>query len=415
MALKIGGDRVMKNHLYYLELNAEQLGRSSANLERLGKLLRPDRDVDIKVKEMFPISNLGHPTKELKIKGSEVLLTEFEQIDIEAKFDKIEALSNIDYIGLTDKGEIILNFKDDKSSSTGIYDFTSDFFEEHFHMGKYANFCIKNDFEDLIKENVQELLIKLGSVEKQYRFIVKNDEVFLRGLTSKTYRNYNNNIALFISLLYLNKFAIENEIVFSIEHARISDSAIKIILEQENAVGIPGVGKVYFGIVISNSEIKQSTFSLEIRYKLVDEEDSTKSFTAIPVLRDSIFNVYHNTGIAKLEEKVGDINTLKNAQNSILTLIKEIKEIRTISDDTIFNLFRKITNNHQNFKAETRQNMQELYEKNIINNTLNLIQAFDKTTSITSDFDERVFLERIYHELISDLINRKQKNKEKPA
>ncbi|SFL56017.1 hypothetical protein SAMN04490355_10095 [Pelosinus propionicus DSM 13327] len=405
----------MKNHLYYLELNAEQLGKSSANLERLGKLLRPDRDIDIKVKEMFPISNLGHPTKELKIKGSKVLLTEFKQIDIEAKFDKIEALSNIDYIGLTDKGEIILNFKDDKSSSTGIYDFTYEFFEVHFHMGKYANFCIKNNFEDLIKENVQELLVKLGSVEKQYRFIVKNDEVFLRGLTSKTYRNYNNNIALFISLLYLNKFAIENEIVFSIEHARISDSAIKIILEQENAVSIPGVGKVYFGIVISNSEIKQSTFSLEIRYKLVDEEDSTKSFTAIPVLRDSIFNVYHNTGIAKLEEKVGDINTLKNAQNSILTLIKEIKEIRTISDDTIFNLFRKITNNQQNFKAETRQNMQELYEKNIINNTLNLIQAFDKTTSITSDFDERVFLERIYHELISDLIKRKQKNKEKPV
>ncbi|WP_175490485.1 hypothetical protein [Pelosinus propionicus] len=415
MAVKIGGGRVMKNHLYYLELNAEQLGKSSANLERLGKLLRPDRDIDIKVKEMFPISNLGHPTKELKIKGSKVLLTEFKQIDIEAKFDKIEALSNIDYIGLTDKGEIILNFKDDKSSSTGIYDFTYEFFEVHFHMGKYANFCIKNNFEDLIKENVQELLVKLGSVEKQYRFIVKNDEVFLRGLTSKTYRNYNNNIALFISLLYLNKFAIENEIVFSIEHARISDSAIKIILEQENAVSIPGVGKVYFGIVISNSEIKQSTFSLEIRYKLVDEEDSTKSFTAIPVLRDSIFNVYHNTGIAKLEEKVGDINTLKNAQNSILTLIKEIKEIRTISDDTIFNLFRKITNNQQNFKAETRQNMQELYEKNIINNTLNLIQAFDKTTSITSDFDERVFLERIYHELISDLIKRKQKNKEKPV
>lgn len=399
----------MKNHLHYLELDSDSLGTSSITLEELGKkLLRLNSDIDLQIKDLFPASKFGNPNEKIKIKGSEALLANFDKID-EEKFDEIETLENIEYIGLNTEEQIILNFKKSKDSSEGIYNFTYDFFEDLFNMGKYSNFCIKHGYEDLIRENLSKLFLKLGSVEKQYRFIIKNKEIYLRGLTSNQYRNYNNNIALFISLLYLNKFAIENQTTFLVTHARMSDSAIKIILEQQNAIKVPGVGKVYFGIVISNSEIKDSAFSLEIRYRLIDEEDSTKSFSAIPVLRNSIFNIYHNTGLAKLGEKVGDTSSLKNAQDMMLALIKGIKDIKTISDDTIFTLFRRITNNHQHFRSETRKNMQELYDKDIINNTLNLIQTFDKVSSITSDYDEKVMLERIYHELISELVRRRQK------
>lgn len=396
-----------------MELDTDRLGEESVPLSELDKLLRPDRNMDIAIKEKFSIANFDNPGNTLAIKGAKVLLTEFHFIDIEQKYDLVEDLSDIEYIGLTDKNQVILNFKKGgNSSASGIYDFTDSFFDELFHMEKFAKFCIKNDYEDLIRENVTNLIEKLGSLQKQYRFIIKNGENYVRGLTSNKYRNYDNNIVLFISLLYLHRFAIENKVSFSINHARMSDSAIKIIFEQQKPVRVPGVGKVYFGIVISNSEVKESAFSLEMRYRLVDANDSTKSFAAIPVLKDSIFHINHMTSMGKMEEKVKEVDALKEAQQTMFELIKGIKELGTISDDAIYNLFRKIKFSHQNFSANTRKNMETMYENDIINNTMSLLQAFDKVNSITSDLDERIFLERIYHELIKEQIqkNRKKKN-----
>ncbi|MGR6001442.1 hypothetical protein ACT7C7_26960 [Bacillus cereus] len=74
-------------------------------------------------------------------------------------------------------------------------------------MGKYGKFCIKNGYRDLLRENIEQLLVKLGEVEKQYRLLKIDNEYCLRGITSLRYRNYDNHLALYLSLLSIHSYA----------------------------------------------------------------------------------------------------------------------------------------------------------------------------------------------------------------
>lgn len=387
----------MKNHIFQVEINS-QLNSSPAQFKDLKHLIR-ESELDKLIGETFPLNEYDSESN-LLINGSKELLLYFEKVD-EEKLDIVEELKNIEYIGLSDDYEIILRFNnelfDEDFNATGIYDFSYDFLDNAFNMGKFSKFCISNSYNDLLRENITQLFEKLPSLKKQYRLIKNRNEWFLRGLTSTRYNNYDNHLAIYLTLISLHKYSKANQTSFNLEKAYLSDSEIKIFFSQQNPIKIPNLGEIYFGVYVSNNEIKEGTFSLELRYTVVNEHG--KSFSG---LSNYVFNINHSTGISNVQEKLSfsdRINELKDINIQHITSIKMNK----LSDNQLFMIFKKIHSSTQKLSKEARDKAKDYYNSTLVNNTLTIIEAFDKFNEITTDVEERIYLERIYNEVLKEL------------
>ncbi|WP_202710608.1 hypothetical protein [Sporosalibacterium faouarense] len=397
----------IKNHLSYLFLREGEIDKKKAKLHDLRHFVR-DRELDKAIKEKFPLHDFGKLTDDIDIKGTKDLLDLFDEID-DKKYDILETLENIEYIGVSHDSEIIIKFSDD-IKGVGVYNFTFDFFEELFDMGKYAKFCIKNGLNDLLKENLLKLLEEFKTIEKQFRLLDKNDTTYIRAITSTRYNNYDNHLAIYLILLSLHKLVSEEKISIYVKEAHISDSALRIIFEQEEPIRVEGVGQVYFGFLVSNGEIRDSKFTFEMRYRIIDgDNDKGISFAAIPNLEEAVFNIQHSTGVDNVISKLNNINNIHNIKYSMLEYIEGIKKVNKLSDNIIYLMRNKIKYSKlKDLKYETKDNFNILYEKNMINNTMTLIEGFGKINEITTDVEERIYLERIYHDIIKDLVDRQK-------
>ncbi|MDQ0203630.1 hypothetical protein [Pectinatus haikarae] len=382
----------------------------AAQLTDFANLLDESLELDKLIKKIFPLDSYGNENEYIKIKGSKQLILEFNKINME-KLDIIVPLKDIGYMGLIEDNQIVINFynieKYKELKANGIYEFSYDFFENLFSMGKFSNYCIKYGYVDLLRENIKTLLEKRGSVIRQYRLIKNEDDYFLRALTSSRYQNYDNNIALYLSMLNLHKLAVEKKLEFRIEKTFLSDSYIRIFLEQENELRIPNVGILKFGVLITNNEIREGAFYMEVRYKITDEYKNT--FYGMQPLKNSIFNITHGMGIQTLIGKIKQLNNLLNIENSMKDLIQGLSGMEKISQDGLFSLYKKIVNSKNELGKSTKDKFKEIYDKHDIENTKTIVEAFNKIDSITTDMDEKIFLERVYHEVIMELVhNNKQ-------
>ncbi|PGF09646.1 hypothetical protein [Bacillus pseudomycoides] len=394
----------MSTHHYSVRLSESQISGDLSELKDLNVFIKEDRVLDDEIRQAFPLNNYGDVKDKLLIFGVEELIKLFDVVDRE-KLDIPEKLSNIKYIGLSDDNQIILAFKDtegsDEITSKGIYDFTYSFLNEVFQMGKFSKFCIKNGYKDLLRENIEQLLVKLGEVEKQYRLLKIDEEYYLRGITSLRYRNYDNHLALYLSLLSIHSYAKENKKTFTIETAHMTDSEIRVFFKQLDPVEIPDFGDLYLGVYVSNNEIGDKAFSLELRYSIVDANGN--HFSGLNKLEDAIFYLNHSTGVKNSKEKIKNIFTLKERQDLLVNYITNIKNADKLSESVIYLLFKKLASSTQKLSSTTRSNANKLKNDKVINNTMNLIEIFDKVGQITKDLDEQIVLERIYNEVISEL------------
>ncbi|TKI57192.1 hypothetical protein E8L90_17970 [Brevibacillus antibioticus] len=395
----------MRNHMFYRPLQESNLSVEAETLNELKFLIREEFEIDKAIREKFPIELFGKPSDTLLIEGSKDVMECFKSIDAK-KVDIKDKIKNIDHLGFDD-GEIVLNFKDDDITATAVYDFTYDFFEDLFDMGKYSKFCRENMLLDLTKLNVEWLFEKFNEKEMQYRLLNLGEEYFLRGITSTVYKNYDNNLAIYIGFLALHKFAAEMDVSFYIEKAYLSDSAISILFRQLKPITIKGVGEVYFGAVLKNNEIRDSTFSLEFRYTVVNGNDS---FSGIPTLRDAIFNIKHTSSIHTMETNVEKIYKMRELQDVMLSYIKQFSKLEKISKAELYPLYTKVINAKSKLQSGTRTKVKEYYERDFVENTQSLIQIFSKITDFSVEIEEKLFLEHLYHEAITELI---KKEKEK--
>lgn len=400
------GEKYMKKHLHYVPL--QKINQETVKLKDLSQLIRLEMDIDKTVSENFPINAFGNDGDDLRVLGTKPLLDAFNSID-NVKYDLVYEYGNIEFLGLTEEKDIIFYFNDDNVNASGIYDFTSQFYDL-FKMSKYANWLVDRKYEDLLSLNLTKLLEKEKDTKRQFRFIREGENEFLRGFTSTSYKNYDNNLCLYLIFLALHEQSTNHNINFNIDRAYLSDSAFKIYFEQEEPISIDGVGDVYFGAYATNNEIRETQFSFEIRYRIVDPEDPNVYFSAMPQLRDSVFEIRKNYGLEKIKERFSNINRIKEIQKSMIEYIEELKKVKEITPDELRRLYGKITNS-RDFTSETKHKMTDLYNKNLVRNTHTILQLLNKIHTITSDLDEMQYLERIYNDFILEIIENQNQNK----
>lgn len=393
----------MRHHLHYIPL--QNVKPDTIKLGALNELIREEIEVDSTVRENFPLADFGSESDDLKISGSKALLEAFHKIDNE-KIDLIYEFGNIKFLGLTEDKDIIFHFDEDNVTASGIYNFTPQFYGL-FNFGKYAKWLVEHEHEDLLGENIIRLLEKLKGTKKQFRFIKDGLNEHLRGFTSTSYKNYDNNLCIYLVLLALHKHSINYKTDFRIERAHLSDSAFQIFFEQEKPISIEGLGNVYFGACATNNEIRDKQFSFEIRYKIIDPKNPNVHFSAMAQLKDSVFDIKKNYNLETIKARFGNINRLKELQDSMITYIRELKNIRELTKEELTPLYSKITS-FRDFTEGTKKKMKDLYDKNMVRNTYTILQVLNKVNSITTDLEELQDLERIYDEYITELIESKR-------
>lgn len=168
-----------------------------ATKEEIKKLLRLESEInDV---DEFVLENIDfiENSNECNIIGIKDLIEKYNYVDSE-KIDLLIPLSEISYIGFYHNKEIILGFENDTWKAIGTYEFTSDFLDSLFNMNKYARFCLNYEDEELVAYNMEKQLLKRSGEIRQYRFLMKGEDMLLRGITSRNYRNYDNHIAIYL-------------------------------------------------------------------------------------------------------------------------------------------------------------------------------------------------------------------------
>jgi preprotein translocase subunit Sss1 len=238
----------------------------------------------------------------------------------------------------------------------------------------------------------------------QYRLIKVDNEWRIRGITTTRYHNYDNYLAIYVTLLSLHRYAKEHHINYRIEKAYISDSEIAIFIEQNQPTTIIGFGKVYFGVIIVNNEVKEKAFSMQYRYRIVD--DKGNQFGAIPQIEETVYDIKHNTKVEYLAERLNNLN--ENIRKNIMDQIMAIANAPYLSEDQIYAIFKKIIR-AKKLSEETKNKAQRLRDEKVVTNTLSIIEAFNRLNEITTDIDEHIHLEREFIMKFYRILRRKSK------
>jgi hypothetical protein len=391
----------MRHHLNIINLKKTDFSAEQAKIKDLKYLVKEEREPDNLIREEFPLHTFGdYADDELRIYGSKDLLINFDRIDDE-KLDIKEKIKNISFIGFADNKSLIFRFEKDEINVKGIYEFNYDLLNYLFNMGKFSTYCLEKGYKDVLRQNIEELMLKIPNKQLQYRLLKYNNEYLIRGFTTLKYNNYDNHLALYLCLLALHRYANDKDIYFNIERATISDSEIRVYFEQDRPTMIPGFCNVYFGVCLINNEIKGRAFTLELRYRLEDFDG--RSFGSMADLKDAVFQIHHQTGINNVINKLKNVYKIRELHYKNLKYFTSLMEMSTITDDFIYKLFKGITNANTEISGETRQSFKSLYDNNVINNAMTIFETFNRVNELTTDIDELLYLERIYYKVIREV------------
>lgn len=390
----------MEKHFYTTSYFINE-SKDYASFEEMNELLK-NNEIDKEIAQAITLIDLFR-NGDNAIKGSQNLLEAFRKVDCE-KLDVTCPLSNMEYIKFemaNDKDEIILRFNDENILATGTYDFTNKFLDDLFRMKKFARFCLSKGYIDILDNDIKKLFKRLNKTEKQYRFIKHDGKWFIRTLTSNRYKNYDNHLIVYLTLVFLDKYSRDKEIQMIVDNSFITDSDIKIMILEENVIDINDEIKLQFGYFASNNELTEGKFELKLRYKVINNEN--KKFKA---LSSAIFDVNHLTSIDKFVKEFDEVKELTKSKNEIIEYVKVINE-EELSENQIYNVFKKLTHSSVKIKAETRSKIEQVRD-NLVQSTLNLVDLFDKLDDLTTDVHEKVYLEKIFHDLIKEQKNTKK-------
>jgi hypothetical protein len=380
------------------------VGKIASNLPaKLGELMGlfkqesdlQGRDLDDVILKEFPLNGFGDANEPLYILGSKQVLDQFMKIDNQ-KFDVVDKLENIYIEDVAHNKQLVIKFKEDSLTASGIYRFTYEFLDLAFNMGKFSTYCLENNLEQLLVKTVRELC----ESPKRYQFrmiLDDNKNWLLRGITSVRYNNYDNHLALYLTLLALHKHAKSTHRHYALDKAYISDSEIVVMFDSISPTTIYGVGNLYVGLILTNSEIKEKNFSLEYRFRLEDEEGN--EFDAIPEGEEPIFKIRHDSNIESVKEQLKSLDDLEVFKKRIVNLVYDIAESPFLSENKIFELFKKIISSRNKYSPETKQAFKKLQEEKIINNSLHIIKAFNRMNELVADVEEKIYLERLFFDV----------------
>lgn len=337
------------------------------------------------------------------VDGSKEVIQLFKEIK-NKKYDEEISTKEIRLVGFTDKQQIILGFvnRDNPEeiayTATGIYSFDNAFLDDLFCLDKFAGYCLRTNQKDLLIDNIKYLLDNSQAVTKKYRFIEgkKENEVYLRALTSSRYKNYDNNIVLYLSLNAMHRYSEKMKNTAYIERAFITDSSLVMYVKLKNKISLGKRYQVEIGIKISNSEIREGVVLFELIYTIVDK-NGMKS-TAIG---DSILKVKHSLNMQTVKKRMSILNDLEPLSKDFINGIDEARLVRKLDADQLNVIFNKLAGPRtKGVGSEVKKELNRI-SNDITENTYSLLELFNKLETIEASVDDRTYIQRRFSDFLT--------------
>ncbi|OAT85995.1 hypothetical protein A6P54_17770 [Bacillus sp. MKU004] len=402
----------MSKSISEVKLDILSITDEQAKMKDLQLFIKEDREIDGKVYKKFPLKEYGRRNEKLRIYGSKSLFKAFGDVN-DNKLDLSGIpLNSIRLEGFNEKNQLILRFLDKELGDVvaeGEYTFTNDFYEHFFKMKSFAKYCFKEAHYDLLSYCTRELLNKNKRKRAQYRLIMDEERYSIRGLTSTGYKNFDNHLAIYLSFLTLHNYAKQQGFYFKVIKANLSDTNLEIYLEQISSTIVSDKGKLYFGAYISNNEVGKKSFSIDLNYRFVDNEG--ESFRAVS--NEKLVKINHRNSIDNAEIQLDNLKKIKQMKEETLEQIHYTMNNPTVDENTLYEMvYREINRKTKAFTPETRKRACELYDEKHINHTMSIIKVFKELSKITNNDEEKLSLERIYHDSLLKM-NARKREKEK--
>lgn len=340
---------------------------------------------------------------ECSVEGSKEVIQLFKQIK-NKKYDQDISAKEIELIGFDDKQQIILGIRNIDNpeeisfTAKGIYSFSSTFLDELFCLDKFAGYCLRTGQKDLLIDNIKYLLENSENSKKQYRFIEgkKDGEVYLRALTSSRYRNYDNNIVLYLCLNIMHQYSNRMKNPVFIEHAFITDSSLNMSIKLNNKISLGNQYQVQIGVNISNSEIREGVVLFELTYTIIDKKGMRST-----AIGDSVLKVKHNLNAETVKERIKILYKLEEMSKDTLSGINEARLSKKLDADQLGVIFERLAGKRtKGIGATAKQELSRLSDE-VAENTYSLLELFNKLESINASVDDLTYIKRKFAEFLT--------------
>ncbi|OTP28236.1 hypothetical protein [Enterococcus mundtii] len=388
----------MTSYLATRRFNSSQDSMDLAKKEDVMNLL-DDGEISLSVKEITEFFS----EDKCNVAGSKKIIKLFNQI----KNQKKDMLIPIEDISLTgfDGQNLILAFKEQAGgdgqiafNATGIYSFSGDFLDQLFCLEKFAGYCFRINERDLLHETIEHLLGNTTGREKQYRLIygtgANENKVYLRAITSDSYKNYDNNVVMYLALNSMHRYSKRTGNKVYVESAVITDSSLDMSIKIDKRIAI---GKKYFveiGVKVLNSEIREGAVLFEFIYTIFDSKGNKST-----AIGDSVVKIQHNNITRTVKERMAHLNLLDKHSDSVLKGITETRLATKLNEDELFAIFEKFYRS-KTLTSGTKTKLSQLQKNEIVDNTLTLIELFGKLENLDTTIDDKVFIQKKFGEFI---------------
>lgn len=377
--------------------NSLQDPSNSSTKEQVLSLLGVD-DISESVKKEINFLN-----DECNVKGSKEVIQLFQQIK-NKKSDENISTKDIKLIGFDEENQLILGILDRDIpdevayTATGIYSFSSTFLDQLFCLDKFSGYCFKTAQKDLLIENIVYLLENSEEKEKQYRFIngKKEGEHYLRALTSSRYRNYDNNIILYLSLNAMHRYSERMKNPAYVERAFITDSSLDMSVKLKNTISLGKKYQVEIGINVSNSEIGEGVVWFELIYTIIDNKGVRST-----AIGDSVLKVKHSMKVETVKNRMKVFNDLENLSKRVISGIDEVRLTKKLDSDQLSMIFDKLAGARAKGLGVSAKQELNTMSKEVTENTYSLLELFNKLENIDATVDDRTFIQKKFSEFLT--------------
>ncbi|RZT92375.1 hypothetical protein EV201_2851 [Ancylomarina subtilis] len=329
---------------------------------------------------------------------------EYEKVDVDCH------ISDVSCVEMIDKNTVKLRFyfpdTDEYLEANTAYSSKRDYFESHYKLDRFANFCITQGHFDLLQENINYLNEKYqdsDSCTKKFRLLRdKCDDYFVRGITSvKAYNDYNIRFSLFVSVIAIHNAMKRNNYTFKITGCEYSESFIRLYFQKNSPTIIPEIGELNFVLEMSNDEIKREAFKFSGLFTIETFKKKTKVLLKPKNIKNKWISIQHNFLPSTVTEQLEMLSDfIANAEKEMKEDILELDKIEN-PDYLRFFLLRKIEKSNNPQLGTYKKAIKEKLDTKI-GRISDLIILMGKIDEIVLDFDLKEYLRYLFYDVLRD-------------
>ena len=324
-----------------------------------------------------------------------VMDNKFKKFDVKAKLKNVRCNNLLDKkkaiieISNIEDEEVLKTTKSDLIKGVTAYSVKSDYLDM-FDADKFLNYCLVNDYQDIIDENLERLDLKNESNEnqKQFRFLRDdNQDYYIRAITSvDRYKDYNIKFSVFVALIALYRVMKEKKEEFVVSYFTCSESDIKVVFRRTNYKSVMKGLDVGFELELVNDEIKRESVKFNGLFSINYNE--TENVSIKPDINGKIISFSHMISIEKVSRLIQGLS--EAIDEFVETIYKDAEYIKKAKSPKELKsyLYQKVKNSKQKeFREKYKKDVQKIIEKESVNTLYQLLDLMGKVDLMIDDSD----------------------------